>query len=480
MRLVAYFALIILAIISLPISATNTSASEKPRIIVLSDIGNEPDDQMSLVRFLLYSNEIDVEGLIATTSTWQRSKTSPEIMKTVIAAYGKVRPNLMNHAKSWPSEAALDAVVSSGQAEYGMTATGPDKQSNGAKAIVAAADKNDSRPVWASIWGGANTLAQALLHVRQTRSPDALAKFVAKLRVVSISDQDDAGPWIRREFPELFYIVKPSTPDSAEYASATWTGISGDIYYRNGNGANFTTVSNEWLDKNIRNKGPLGAAYPRYLFIMEGDTPAFLSLIPNGLNEPEAPDWGGWGGRYILRQPYGETRPIWTQGGDLFNRITSADTVNEYSSDQATIWRWRGAFQNDFAARMDWTIKDYAHANHPPVAAITGGLRRPVMAGQSITLDANASSDPDGNALRYRWMHYGEAGSGNHADIVMQSSNASRVTVTAKSPCHPMWINGYVPCTGNGTAHIILAVTDNGKPALTRYARIILTVEPKT
>ena len=45
----------------------------KPRVLVLTDIGNEPDDQMSLTRFLLYSNEFDIEGLVATTSTWQKA-----------------------------------------------------------------------------------------------------------------------------------------------------------------------------------------------------------------------------------------------------------------------------------------------------------------------------------------------------------------------------------------------------------------------
>jgi hypothetical protein len=458
----------------------------KERVVVLTDIGNEPDDQMSLVRLLLYSNEIDIEALVATTSTWQRAKVSPEIIRGVVAAYGKVQPNLKLHAQGWPTQAQLEARISSGQSGYGMAATGPDKLSDGAKALIAAADKADGRPLWVSLWGGANTLAQALIHVKATRSPEALATFVAKLRVYSISDQDDAGPWIRREFPALFYIVKPSPPDGAEYASATWTGISGDRFYRNGNGADFSTVTNEWLDANIRSKGPLGKAYPKYMFIMEGDTPAFLGLIPNGLNAPERPNWGGWGGRYLLRQPYGETRPIWTQGGDSFTRVTSADTVGDVTSDQATIWRWRVAFQNDFAARMDWTIKPFNAANHPPVAGVRGytagqDVRVSLRVGQLVTLNASTSFDPDGNKLAYRWFNYGEAGTGesvNLADIVVTSKGMS-ATITAKAPCRKMWIDGFVPCKGNGAAHIILAVTDNGKPELTRYQRILLTVEPK-
>jgi hypothetical protein len=455
------------------------AAPDKARVIVLSDIGNEPDDQMSLVRFLLYSNEIDVEGLVATTSTWQRSKASPEIMKSVIAAYGKVRSNLTLHAQGWPTEAALDARVVSGQTQYGLAATGPDKMSAGAQAIIDAADRDDPRPLWISVWGGANTLAQALIHARETRSPEALAKLVSKLRVYSISDQDDAGPWIRREFPGLFYIVKPSSPDAEEYASATWTGISGDVFYRFP-GADASLVTNDWLDRNIRSKGPLGKAYPKFIFIMEGDTPAFLGLIPNGLNAPDTPNWGGWGGRYVLRRPYGETRNIWTQGGDMFRRVTSADTLNGVTSDHATIWRWRTAYQNDFAARMDWTIKGYAHANHPPVVNVKTVLTHKSNGDQITQLDASASSDPDGDKLRYRWFHYAEAGAGdgNLADVSL-ASDGPRATVTSISPCRTAWIDGMVPCKGSGNAHIILAVTDSGTPPLTRYERIILTVEPK-
>ena len=281
-----------------------------PRVVVLSDIGNEPDDQMSFVRLLLYSNELDLEALIATTSTWQKNKVQPDTMRKLIAAYGEARSNLLKHASGWPEASKVDALVWSGQPAYGMAAVGPDKMSPGAEAIIRAVDRTDPRPLWITVWGGANTLAQALLHVRATRSPAELDKFLLKLRVSSISDQDDAGPWIRREFPCLHYIVKPSSPDGGEYYYATWTGISGDAYYRNCAGADSTTVTNEWLETNIRAKGPLGKLYPKFAFIMEGDTPSFLGLTNNGLNSYRNPSWGGWGGRYVYRQPYGETRPI--------------------------------------------------------------------------------------------------------------------------------------------------------------------------
>lgn len=164
--------------------------------------------------------------------------------------------------------------------------------------------------------GGANTLAQALLHARATNTLLQLERLVSKLRVYAISDQDDAGPWLRREFPSLHYIATPSTQDGEQYASATWTGISGDRFYKNAPGADFTTFTAAWVDAHVRSKGPLGAMYPHPCCIHEGDTPSFLGLIDNGLASAMSPTFGGWGGRYVWRQFYGESRPLWTQGGD--------------------------------------------------------------------------------------------------------------------------------------------------------------------
>ena len=462
----------------------------KPRVIVISDIGNEPDDQMSLVRLLLYSNELEIEGLIAATSTWQRSATHPETMHDLIGAYGQVRGNLLLHATGWPQAKALDAVVRSGQPGYGMVSVGLGKTSPGAAELEAAIQRDDPRPLWVCLWGGANTLAQALMDIRKSVSAARLDALVKRLRVYSISDQDDAGPWIRRHFPALDYMVTPSMPDSSGYYLATWTGISGDRYYRNGDGADFSVVTNDWLDRNIRSKGLLGAKYPKYMFIMEGDTPSFLNLIDNGLDGAMHPDWGGWGGRYVFLQPYGETHPIWTQGGDEFARTTSQDAVegvdgHEHVSDQATIWRWRSAFQNDFAARMDWTVRDFAHANHPPIVVVngtsgSGPIFVDATVGQTIPLDASATHDPDHQKLSYQWFLYPEAGlTGEHGASVDLSGAATFVAkVRATSACRPMWISGLAPCHGAGVMHIILAVTDDGTPRLTSYRRIVLTVHP--
>ena len=143
---------------------------EKPRVIVLTDITNEPDDEESMVRFLVYSNEYEVEGLIATTSAWLRDKVRPEKISERIEAYGKVRKNLLKHAPGYHTTEHLLSVTRAGLPEFGMEGVGPGNSSEGSRHIIEVVDGPDKRPIWVSIWGGANCLAQALWDVKYTRS----------------------------------------------------------------------------------------------------------------------------------------------------------------------------------------------------------------------------------------------------------------------------------------------------------------------
>jgi len=177
-------------------------------------------------------------------------------------------------------------------------------------------------------------------------------------------------------------------------------------------------------------------------------------------------------------------------GGDLFQRVTSRDLVTgrdgrPYLSDQATIWRWREAFQHDFAARMGWTVRPYSEANHAPKVVVndlagTSPLQVDVEVGQPLTLDAAGTTDPDGHELRYRWFHYPEAGfvpGARLAGLSISDANTSRATITATTACRPTWMPIKAPCP-SGIAHVILAVTDAGTPSLTSYRRVIVNVRP--
>ena len=92
--------------------------SEKQRVIVLTDIENEPDDAMSLVRFLTYSNQWDVEGLVATTSIHQQNKIATWRIREIIDAYRKVRVNLLKHESGYPTADDLLSVVREGFKDY--------------------------------------------------------------------------------------------------------------------------------------------------------------------------------------------------------------------------------------------------------------------------------------------------------------------------------------------------------------------------
>jgi hypothetical protein len=445
--------------------ACSAVAADKPRVVVLTDIGNEPDDSESMVRFLLYSNEFDVEGLLAVTSTWLRSAVHPEMIEERVHAYGQVLPNLKAHASGYPEMQALLQLIRAGRPEYGMAGVGKGKDTEASKLIIAATDRPDPRPLWLTLWGGTTDLAQALYTVRATRSPEAVARFVARLRIYSISDQDDAASWIRANFPSLFWIV--SVHGFGDYRLATWIGISAPVP-----GADFSVVSPQWLESHIR-KGPLGALYPLPKYLMEGDTPSFLYLIPNGLGSAEHPDWGSWGGRYAK---VGPSLGLWsdtTDGGKGVDNLT-------YVGNQVSVWRWRRDFQNDFAARMAWTMtSDLARANHPPQVIVNGveGLS-PVSItsceNRTVTLTATGTRDPDGNGLVYHWWQYREATGGvNPQELTLAGEDSKEAKVAIPATLKPA---PNVDTPPEVLYHIVLSVTDDGSPPLTRYRRVLVTV----
>ena len=94
--------------------------NKRHRVIVLSDIEADPDDSQSLIRFLMYSNQWNIEGLIATTSIHQKKRVAPESIHKILDAYGKVQPNLLQHEKGFPNADELRLKVKKGLAVYGM------------------------------------------------------------------------------------------------------------------------------------------------------------------------------------------------------------------------------------------------------------------------------------------------------------------------------------------------------------------------
>lgn len=480
------------------------SHDEKKRFIILTDMENEPDDSQTMVKLLLYSNEIDIEGMIAVTSCWLQNEVYPMSIETRIQAYSIVLPNLRKHAEGWPSPEYLMSITAGGQPGFGMDAVGDGKASRGSEIILKALVKEDSRPIYFSINAGANTLAQALYDLRQRFDEVTVGKALDKIRIFDDSGQDDAGAWINQEFPDVFYVRNSPQvyglfgPD-LNVGPQPWAPLN----------------QYEWAEKNVRrNHGILGQLFPHriikpgnkeafpknvvgmfFWFMDGGGTTGVLNVLNTGLSHPDQITWGGWGGRFVNKKCKiwaGESSNNPGQSGSGTN-LSIDETKYEWNNmypcakdswyDEennvlykdnifAPLWRFRKDILFDFQARMDWCVAEKNEANHHPVACINGddGERCIVAgsckAGETVFFSAAGSYDPDGDSLRYKWWVYPEAGTYN--GIVDLSGN------------HCMELDLTIPedAREGDTIHLILEVSDNsGIVPLKAYRRIILQIK---
>jgi len=438
---------------------SNAVAADKPRLLVLTDIGEDPDDQQSMIRLMVHTNECETEGLIASASGTPGKKgpevVRPQLIREIVEAYGKVQPNLVKHHPDFPEARTLLGRIKSGNPKRGVGSLGEGKDTEGSNWIIRVGDRADDRPLNIVIWGGPTELAQALWRVRNDRTPDQVKASLKKLRVYSIGHQDDTGPWINKEFPDLFYILSKA-PEGRDKREGAYRGM----YL----GGDESLTSRAWVDSHVREEhGPLGALYPvigmwtapnPHATLKEGDTPSWLYFLPIGLSDPAQPTWGSWGGRFRH-----------AAGGRFED---ARDAVDGVTDARATVWRWRPAFQSEFAARMDWCVKSPKEANHPPVAAFRKDVSGKVITldakpGDRVKLSAAGSSDPDGDALSFRWFVYREAGS-YAGDAKLEWADKEDSTLQ-------------VPADAAGkSVHVVLEVIDSGLPPLTRYRRIVINV----
>ncbi|CAG8887352.1 unnamed protein product [Penicillium nalgiovense] len=407
------------------------SFPSKPRVFILSDISNEPDDAESLVRYLLYANQFRTEGLVACTSTWMKNKVCPQDMHKIINGYEKVVDNLNAHVHPndpYPTPQYMRSLIKKGAESYGMTAVGPDIP-----------------------------LSEGAQHLLDT------ATHRAKLRIYTISDQDDTGTWLRTTYPDLFYIC--SVHGWCQYGMAAWTGISGDAWYGfDQGGPDASKISAEWIREHIQ-IGPLERARCR-----------------------REPGVRVLGGRYIRTDASG-TGVANGHFSDTPDEVVGLDG-RRHKSNQATVWRWRDAFQTDFAARMQWSLSgDVARANHHPVAVVNGSvgpapLVLEVPAGGVVRLDARASYDPDPeDCITFKWYQYkdpsatqwsvqhevGELG----IRLLDEAGSVIEVTVPPAEKCCVELISRKAIARGQ-LLHLILEVKDNGSPSLITYRRVLI------
>ena len=245
-------------------------AAESPRhrLIVLADMGNEPDEEQQMVHMLMCSNEFDVEGLIAVTGKYLRRNPRPDLFMKLIDGYENVVDNLKLHAGNWPTPEHLRSVTKPGQPAYGMADVGEEHSSPGSKLIVDAVTKDDPRPIWVVVNAGSNTLAQALVDYQAMHTPAEVDAFVAKLRVFENGSQDNAGAWICSRFPKIHWIRS----NYQTYAYGGPGGRDGDTFSNLGPYywkpyENTPDGQHGWLQEHVQTgHGALGELYPdRYL-----------------------------------------------------------------------------------------------------------------------------------------------------------------------------------------------------------------------
>jgi hypothetical protein len=430
------------------VAATPDAERIKPRIIAMTD--GEIDDWSTMVRFLMYSSDYDVAGIVEENSIFQQVGHSTEPwLENELDAYEEVYPNLVVHNPDYPTPDYLRSVSVVGNENKQDLILAPDQMNTrdtaGERLIIDRLLDDDPRPILFGAWGGANTLAQALHTIKTEHSAADWDKAVAKTRLYAIWYQDNGGRWIEENYPEI-QVFEAFRWDMAWNYRVLQGPAPDDVK---------ELMDTPWLYENVKtNHGPLGAYYPQE-YTSEGDTPAFMAAVNNGLSDNlEYADFsiGGWGGRGELDEPY----RLPNHYSDRYGVADDGDAHKQY-------WRWLPAIQNDWEARADWMVaEEYEDANHQPVVEATGATRTVAQPGETFTLDLRESTDPDGDDLSFTFWHYADQDS-VAADVPVTQDGSGRASIV-------------IPDEPGTQIQIIGEVTDDGDPALTTYQRYLIDI----
>lgn len=472
----------------------------RPRTIITAD--PELDDLNSMVRLLLYSNELDIEGLVYASSRfhWRgddagtpfflpdREYSEPRtswrwaegerFIDDAVDAYEEVYPNLVVHDARYPSPDTLRAVVREGNVDFEGDTT---RESPGSQLIADALLDERPGPLHLQMWAGPSTVARALMSIEERFGasddwPHVHAAVSARAVITKFASQDDTyDDYIRPHWPGIRvtdvmtsawgYLTRRTVrPDDAHLLGAPWlrehvtsVGPLGGLYRVWGDGrqmvpgdpTDYFHLAGLTADE-LREQG-YGVwtdPQPAGEWISEGDTPSMLNLLVPGLRGHEHPSFGGWGGR-ARRTDVGDD--TWAIAG-----------VEDAGGEDSSVTRWFADAQADFAARLAWSVTPrYDEADHHPELAVDRD-DLDVSAGEAVRVSA-VVSDPDGGAVSLTWWVYAEAGTCESEVAVAAEGKTATVVVPASA-------------RPGDTIHLIAEARKDSVSALKAYRRVILTV----
>jgi hypothetical protein len=499
---------IILLLTCLFAAGANLTAQDRstgPRTIVTTD--GELDDVDSFIRLLLHSNEFRIEGLVVSSSMWhykgdgKGTKFTSEMEMTrkmygertelrwpgeewiynLVDAYGKVYPNLALHSSTFPKPDYLKSVIRIGNIDFEGEM---EKDTDGSNFIKANLLDDNKEPVYLQVWGGTNTIARALKSIEdQYKNTDkwneVYSKVCEKAIIYAILDQDAtykkyiATSWKdikvyynASQFWCFAYFWKRAAPANMHpYLEGKFMGehiINNHgpllkMYYSYGDGnPPLGELEDIYSDPEKIKKNQWGS-FNKYDFISEGDSPAFFHLIDVGLGNLENPSYGGWGGRLVQSA----TTPSRWEDGDHVTDFNPHTNQNDKAYPQT---RWIDVLQYEFAARADWCVLPFAKANHPPVVKLKTPSEQKAKAGSIVKLEATAA-DPDKNTLTYKWWQYFEVDT-YAGKVDCKEPAKAKTSLVVPADAKP-----------GDTIHMVVEVTDSGVHKMTRYQRVIVTVE---
>lgn len=464
-------------------------------------------------------------GLCPCTS-W-RFSSNEHFIDNIVDAYAKAYPNLKIHDPNYPRPAELKSKIRWGNIEFDGDFS---KDTDGSNLIKSLLLDDQPGPLYVTAQGGESTIARALksIYDKYVNTPqwnNIREKVSHKLIIIPSGDQDGtAAGYIRPNWPEVrewqfeggpnfgYGAQIRIAPEDKEYVSAAWTqenissrGPLGALYRVWGDGkqmvkgdrTDYFGLSGYTADQ-LRHMGYMVWMPPQEKgsFLGEGDTPTFINLIDIGLREYENPSWGGWGGHLRpANEPYFDLfsggypvpkLPADTSGvarglapaGSSANAPSSERKVAppapiDFSklmpkiSPRAAVISaaFFAAAENDFADRLKWAVTPkFSDANHPPEVRIKGPLDLSARAGETVQLEGSVS-DPDQNAVAVRWWQYNDAGT-YPGGVAFSSPTSLATTFRVPDDAKP-----------GQTIHVILEATDNGTPQLTRYQRVVITIQ---